>query len=185
MSTGHFTQVVWHGSTHVGMAQDATGHFMFANYAPAGNHAGKFQQNVRGPQHAPPAHARGGSPSGGTLLEDDIGEDAAPPRHERSPMSEAEVEKAIAEQQALEEAMPWDHEARTKAELTPAMQQMIRKFDGWSFSGSTMEEVEVALQGDNEGSVRTRAFQGKRKQDSGEVHEVAITQMEVTSPVLN
>ncbi|CAK9062460.1 Golgi-associated plant pathogenesis-related protein 1 (GAPR-1) (Golgi-associated PR-1 protein) (Glioma pathogenesis-related protein 2) (GliPR 2) [Durusdinium trenchii] len=35
--TGHFTQVVWKGSTHVGMALSEDGRFCVANYFPAGN----------------------------------------------------------------------------------------------------------------------------------------------------
>ncbi|CAK0902833.1 unnamed protein product [Prorocentrum cordatum] len=46
--TGHFTQVVWAGSTHVGMARSADGRYVVANYFPAGNvtSPGCFQQNV-------------------------------------------------------------------------------------------------------------------------------------------
>merc|ERR1719171_1929540 len=42
--TGHFTQVVWAGSTHVGLAQ--SGSFVCANYWPAGNMMGDFEGNV-------------------------------------------------------------------------------------------------------------------------------------------
>jgi hypothetical protein len=46
--TGHFTQVVWAGSTHVGMAKSADGRYVVANYFPAGNvcSPGRFEQNV-------------------------------------------------------------------------------------------------------------------------------------------
>merc|ERR1712093_774836 len=49
LSTGHFTQVVWQGTTHVGMARDVTGSgtYTFANYSPAGNRLGDFQRNVQ------------------------------------------------------------------------------------------------------------------------------------------
>lgn len=43
---GHFTQVVWKTSTHVGMAVSEDGRFVFANYNPAGNFQGRFQENV-------------------------------------------------------------------------------------------------------------------------------------------
>lgn len=47
--TGHFTQVVWAGTTHVGMAMSMDGRFVVANYFPAGNvcSPGLFEQNVR------------------------------------------------------------------------------------------------------------------------------------------
>lgn len=44
--TGHFTQVVWKGTTHVGMACSDDGRFCVANYFPAGNVMGRFRQNV-------------------------------------------------------------------------------------------------------------------------------------------
>merc|ERR1711924_250843 len=50
--TGHFTQVVWKGTTKVGMAKvrgDQDGWdtvYIAANYAPAGNMEGDFEQNV-------------------------------------------------------------------------------------------------------------------------------------------
>merc|ERR1712093_158270 len=49
MGTGHFTQVVWQTTTHVGMARDTTGSgsFMFCNYGPPGNYMGQFGQNVK------------------------------------------------------------------------------------------------------------------------------------------
>lgn len=52
--TGHFTQVVWYDTTHVGMARSACGKFIVANYFPAGNWAGEtsFQTNVL-PRRAP------------------------------------------------------------------------------------------------------------------------------------
>jgi hypothetical protein len=44
--TGHFTQVVWAETTHVGLA--VNGHYVCANYLPAGNMAmpGYFEENV-------------------------------------------------------------------------------------------------------------------------------------------
>jgi len=44
--TGHFTQVVWKGTTAVGMARDASGKFIVANYYPPGNFRGQFEQQV-------------------------------------------------------------------------------------------------------------------------------------------
>ena len=48
MSTGHFTQVVWCGSTKlgVGIAVSDKGFYMVARYAPAGNMMGAFETNV-------------------------------------------------------------------------------------------------------------------------------------------
>jgi len=46
MNTGHFTQLVWKGTLKVGMARSRCGNFIFANYFPAGNMQGQFQQNV-------------------------------------------------------------------------------------------------------------------------------------------
>ncbi|XP_045181656.2 Golgi-associated plant pathogenesis-related protein 1-like [Mercenaria mercenaria] len=49
MNTGHFTQVVWKGSTELGMAwAKASGGttYVVANYRPAGNMMGDFEQNV-------------------------------------------------------------------------------------------------------------------------------------------
>lgn len=47
--TGHFTQVVWLTTTHVGfgVARAANGsHFICANYSPAGNYMGQFASKV-------------------------------------------------------------------------------------------------------------------------------------------
>jgi len=44
--TGHFTQVVWKSTTHVGMAASPNGTFVVANYFPAGNFMGEFPNNV-------------------------------------------------------------------------------------------------------------------------------------------
>lgn len=49
MQTGHFTQVVWKGSKELGIAKanSASGKcYIVANYNPAGNMLGAFQQNV-------------------------------------------------------------------------------------------------------------------------------------------
>lgn len=44
--TGHFTQVVWRGTQKVGMAASEDGCFVVANYFPAGNMQGAFEQQV-------------------------------------------------------------------------------------------------------------------------------------------
>eukprot|EP00929_Paragymnodinium_shiwhaense_P100888 TRINITY_DN6357_c0_g1_i2.p1 TRINITY_DN6357_c0_g1~~TRINITY_DN6357_c0_g1_i2.p1 ORF type:complete len:363 (-),score=98.70 TRINITY_DN6357_c0_g1_i2:421-1509(-) len=44
--TGHFTAVVWQGSTHVGMAASEDGLYVVANYWPAGNYVGRHAENV-------------------------------------------------------------------------------------------------------------------------------------------
>ena len=48
METGHFTQVVWRGSTRMGyaMASGQYGTFVAAHYAAPGNMQGAFQDNV-------------------------------------------------------------------------------------------------------------------------------------------
>jgi len=48
MGTGHFTQVVWKGTTHVGMAtaKCKSGTYVCANYFPPGNYQGRFAMNV-------------------------------------------------------------------------------------------------------------------------------------------
>eukprot|EP00746_Dinoflagellata_sp_MGD_P012133 gnl/MRDRNA2_/MRDRNA2_125711_c0_seq1.p1 gnl/MRDRNA2_/MRDRNA2_125711_c0~~gnl/MRDRNA2_/MRDRNA2_125711_c0_seq1.p1 ORF type:complete len:441 (+),score=68.35 gnl/MRDRNA2_/MRDRNA2_125711_c0_seq1:100-1422(+) len=48
---GHFTQLIWVGTTHMGAAVTPEG-FVFANYWPAGNIRGKFSKNVL-PRGAP------------------------------------------------------------------------------------------------------------------------------------
>merc|ERR550534_329113 len=49
--TGHFTQVVWRGSTHVGAARIKAGmeSYVVANYIPAGNFVGRYKANVPKP----------------------------------------------------------------------------------------------------------------------------------------
>merc|ERR1719195_795089 len=49
--TGHFTQVVWRGSTHVGAARIKAGDksFVVANYLPAGNYVSRYKENVPKP----------------------------------------------------------------------------------------------------------------------------------------
>lgn len=49
--TGYFTQVVWHETTHVGMARSPCGCYVVANYWPPGNWmvAGEFEANVQRP----------------------------------------------------------------------------------------------------------------------------------------
>uniref|UniRef100_H2YZD9 SCP domain-containing protein n=1 Tax=Ciona savignyi TaxID=51511 RepID=H2YZD9_CIOSA len=50
---GHFTQVVWKNSTEIGIgvATDGKGTlFAVANYAPAGNFRGQFEENVPKPK---------------------------------------------------------------------------------------------------------------------------------------
>lgn len=45
---GHYTQVVWRGTTHVGMGIAQTGNrrYIVANYHPPGNWAGQYRDNV-------------------------------------------------------------------------------------------------------------------------------------------
>jgi hypothetical protein len=47
-ATGNFTQVVWKSSTRVGCGISCDGKFCFGtcSYSPAGNHQGKFRDNV-------------------------------------------------------------------------------------------------------------------------------------------
>jgi uncharacterized protein YkwD len=49
METGHFTQLVWKSTTHVGIAVSSNGQYLAANYFPAGNFLGRFQENVAPP----------------------------------------------------------------------------------------------------------------------------------------
>merc|ERR1719419_213982 len=46
--TGHLTQVIWRGSTHVGAARIRAGNtsFVVANYLPAGNVISRYKANV-------------------------------------------------------------------------------------------------------------------------------------------
>jgi len=46
MNTGHFTQVVWKGTTSVGCGISSDGHYLVCNYYPAGNMTGAFPDNV-------------------------------------------------------------------------------------------------------------------------------------------
>ncbi|RUS83069.1 hypothetical protein EGW08_009155, partial [Elysia chlorotica] len=50
MNTGHFTQLVWKACTHLGIGRSqstSSGLFVYvANYSPAGNMLGAFQENV-------------------------------------------------------------------------------------------------------------------------------------------
>lgn len=48
MDTGHFTQLVWKGTTQVGIGRAVRGNttFVVANYLPPGNVAGQYQDNV-------------------------------------------------------------------------------------------------------------------------------------------
>merc|ERR1711971_303994 len=50
--TGHFTQVVWKGSTEVGVgvAQEGSKVVVVANYSPPGNFVGQYVDNVPAPQ---------------------------------------------------------------------------------------------------------------------------------------
>jgi len=45
-AAGHFTQVVWAATTHVGGAQSTCGNFHVCNYFPAGNVQGQFPHQV-------------------------------------------------------------------------------------------------------------------------------------------
>ncbi len=51
--TGHFTQLVWKATTHIGVGRATNGNktFVVANYIPAGNitNQGQFEQNVLRP----------------------------------------------------------------------------------------------------------------------------------------
>lgn len=49
--TGHFTQLIWVGTTHIGaaMANDKNGkHYVCARYHPPGNLKGNFEKNLHG-----------------------------------------------------------------------------------------------------------------------------------------
>jgi uncharacterized protein YkwD len=48
MSTGHFTQVVWKSSVHLGCGQ--SNGYISCNYSPPGNYQGEFEKNVSPPQ---------------------------------------------------------------------------------------------------------------------------------------
>lgn len=52
--TGHFTQLVWRATTHIGVGRVVSGAktYVVANYSPAGNitNAGQFKQNVLKPK---------------------------------------------------------------------------------------------------------------------------------------
>ena len=45
--TGHFSQVVWMNTTHVGAGRSDDGVYVVANYAPPGNYVGDYEPNVR------------------------------------------------------------------------------------------------------------------------------------------
>jgi hypothetical protein len=47
--TGHFTQLVWKSTTHVGAALSSCGRFLVCNYAPAGNVMRLYKVNVAPP----------------------------------------------------------------------------------------------------------------------------------------
>ncbi len=51
-NTGHFTQLVWVGTTQVGIAHAIKGQttYVVANYAPPGNVQGRFEENVKPPK---------------------------------------------------------------------------------------------------------------------------------------
>merc|ERR1712166_1126462 len=44
--TGHFTQVIWKGTTHVGFGRSSDGNYICCNYTPAGNCLGQYDENV-------------------------------------------------------------------------------------------------------------------------------------------
>eukprot|EP00080_Pristionchus_pacificus_P008809 PDM68829.1 hypothetical protein PRIPAC_47131 [Pristionchus pacificus] len=61
-ATGHFTALVWRGTSSlgVGIAQSGSGRtYVVAHYYPPGNHAGQFQQNVRPAQNGVAAQQNG------------------------------------------------------------------------------------------------------------------------------
>ena len=69
--TGHFTQVVWKATTHVGMAwagDPKTGVFVVANYAPFGNVQGAFAENVLPPAASEAGGGGGGGGGGGAII---------------------------------------------------------------------------------------------------------------------
>ena len=81
MSTGHFTQVVWVGTTHVGLSASNCGNFIFANYFPAGNMQGSFERNV--------------FPANTKLSLENLKIDASEEKHEDSETEERDVRKTI------------------------------------------------------------------------------------------
>merc|ERR1712183_940254 len=58
--TGHFTQVVWKGTTKVGLAVSDCGKYIVANYKCPGNMMGDFAKNV-----LPPGSVTGSSNGAG------------------------------------------------------------------------------------------------------------------------
>ena len=55
--TGHFTQVVWKETTHVGGARSSDGNYICCNYTPGGNWEGEYEDNVPPLEGAAPAAA--------------------------------------------------------------------------------------------------------------------------------
>ena len=51
-STGHFTQLIWASTTEAGFGRAVNGQttFVVANYIPAGNVQGRFEENVKPPK---------------------------------------------------------------------------------------------------------------------------------------
>eukprot|EP00658_Telonema_sp_P-2_P039966 TRINITY_DN2858_c0_g1_i2.p1 TRINITY_DN2858_c0_g1~~TRINITY_DN2858_c0_g1_i2.p1 ORF type:complete len:392 (+),score=66.42 TRINITY_DN2858_c0_g1_i2:172-1347(+) len=67
-AVGHFTQVVWRGTTKIGAGRSASGQFIVANYSPPGNYMGEEPRNVfppgtdMSPVEDEPPVAQGGMP---------------------------------------------------------------------------------------------------------------------------
>ena len=55
---GHFTQLVWAETTHVGVARSADGIWVIANYRPPGNWCGEEAANVGPPNGTPSAASK-------------------------------------------------------------------------------------------------------------------------------
>jgi len=47
--TGHFTQAIWVGTTHIGCARvdNASGNYVTCRYSPPGNWSGQYETNVQ------------------------------------------------------------------------------------------------------------------------------------------
>jgi len=210
MGTGHFTQVVWHNTTHVGMARDTTdtGSFIFCNYGPAGNYMGRFDQNVKPlgtqstehtdkaalpPKKAKPVTYRSvktvvpkatpaeGEPSD---LEKRKQQRMQREKKQQETKDREKMRKLMVKQHAKEKEMPWDEEASTTEELTASMAAITCMFGPW-----TQVEINTALRPDWKGLVRTRTFMGKRPHQQTNSKGVQVTvledatvyQMELTS----
>lgn len=128
--TGHFTQVVWRDTRQVGMALSEDGKFVFANYYPAGNFQGRFEQNVPQGTWTP-----GG---GGGAAPERREQSPSPQRGGRSPAARkggaagaiADAMRAAEEEGEGEEEEDGDSSEVTAKKMTPAMKRM---FEGCPF----------------------------------------------------